>query len=338
MIPHSRPSFNRPDQRAVKEVLRSGIVSAGPRVARAECRLAARTVTSAAAAVCSGTKALELAIRAMGLGAGDEIVVPSFCDASVLHAVTAAGAACVPADIEPETYHLDPGSVARFRTRRTRAVILTHSFGLPDDPAPFRRMGLKVIEDGAAALGARLGGNPVGSLGDVSIFSFCETNLIACGEGGMAVSRQRKLIDLVKELRRDIQWTDLQAALFSSQLKRLGSTLDARERIAQYYDLRLAAVGVDGPVRSIGRAYWRYVVRASGSAENLIPRFHAKGIVADRPISSPLHRALGFGNGFDVAEDAWRHCISLPLYPSLSRAERRHVADVAAALLSSGRL
>src|SRR5208282_4000253 len=294
MIPHSKPSFDSSDQRALSRVLSSGQVSQGPEVERAEKALASLTRTSACAAVCSGTKAIEMALRALKIGAGDEVIVPSFCCVSVYHGIIGAGARCVPADIELTAYHLSQASVKANLTRKTKAVLLVHVFGVPQDPGPFKAMGLKIIEDCAPAIGAHFGKKPVGSLGDAAIFSFYSTKLLAAGEGGMIASRVPRVIQQVRDLRecdnkpadvarQNVKWTDLQAALFLSQLRRLKEFNSRRAAIARRYDQALRTLPVHLPVPAPGRVYWRYVIRCGKDVSSLLRGFERRGIAARRP-------------------------------------------------------
>src|SRR5215471_12156995 len=158
MIPHSRPTLGDDDGERVARVVRGGHLAQGPEVAAFERGLAERMGVADAAAVSSGTAALELALRALDVGPGHEVIIPTYvCDA-LYHAVIRCGAAPVLADADPETLGLSAVDVARRRTSRTRAVIVVHPFGRAVDFADFRRLGIALVEDCAQTLGARVGG------------------------------------------------------------------------------------------------------------------------------------------------------------------------------------
>jgi perosamine synthetase len=339
LIPHSRPTVSEDDAQAVARVVRSGQLAAGPEVAAFERELAARVGVADAAAVSSGTAALELALRALDVGPGAEVVVPTYvCDA-LHHAVTRCGAVPVLADADPATLTLSPVDAKRRLSRRTRAVIVPHAFGLAVDLAPFEALGVPVVEDCAQALGASVGARAAGSLGRVAVCSFYATKLITTGEGGMVlgppdlVARVRDLRDYDERAdlvpRMNAKLTDLQAALGRSQLPRLDRFIARRRAIADAYRRRLAGLACRPPADAGARhVYHRFVVEVEAPLPALIEALHARGVTARRPVFRPAHRALGL-EGYPEADGLWSRCLSLPCYPSLSDDE---VAVVAAAL------
>jgi dTDP-4-amino-4,6-dideoxygalactose transaminase len=342
-IPHSRPSLGPAEARAVAEAVASGQVAQGPRVAAFEAVLAAAVGTPGGVAVGSGTAALHLALLALGVGAGDEVLIPSFTCAALLHAVRAAGAAPRPVDVDPVTFDMDPDAARRARTARTRAVIAVHAFGRPADMGPLTALGVPVVEDAAQALGATAGGRPVGGAGAVGVFSFYATKLITTGEGGMLVASDPRILDRARDLREydeklddrprfNYKMTDLQAALGLVQAARLPEFLARRRALADRYRARLGR----GPLRQPadpphGRHAWhRYVVAGPRPAADYLSALHARGVVARPPIFRPLHRDLGL-DGFPGAEEAWAHAVSLPLYPALDDADAERVMAAAEA-------
>lgn len=340
MIPHSRPSLGAAERAAVLKVLASGKIAQGPLTARAETALARLVGLRRAAAVNSGTTALEFALRGLGVRPGREVLVPSFACAAVAQAVVAAGAKPVAVDVDPRSLLMDPGHARRRTTRRTEAVVLVHSFGLLDDPAPYRALGLKVVEDCCGALGAPRAGR----LGDAAVFSAYATKLVAAGEGGFVVGRAKGPVDYARAARscddlpldlarRNVKWTDLQAALFLAQLKRLPGFLRQRREIAREYLAALEGSGIGLPDDDPTRVWQRFIVRGRRAAGAAVARFELKGVAARRPVPRPLHWDLGPRRGFPGAEEAWRFCLSLPLYPGLTRAERSRVARAAIAIL-----
>ncbi len=319
-------------------VVRSGQLAQGPRVARFEAAMARRLGLEHAAAVSSGTAALHLALLALGVGAGDEVILPSLVCTAPLHAVLAVGARPRLADCDPATANVDPASARRAVTRRTKAVIVAHAFGLPADLAELCALGPPVIEDCAQALGAAYRGRPAGSLGEVCILSFYATKMLATGEGGMVLSSRRRLVERVRDLRSydeqvtfrprfNYKMTDVAAALGLEQLRRLDAFVARRRALAAAYDRALRGVAVRLPPRPAdrGHCFHRYVVRASRAAAPILAALEVRGIAARRPIFRPLHAYLGL-EGFPGAREAWRTMLSLPIYPTLPAASLDRVA------------
>ncbi len=339
MIPHSRPTLDESDRKAVLSVLESGQLVQGKQVARFERDLAAIIGTKQGVAVSSGTAALHLALLALDIGPGDEVIFPTFvCDA-LLQAVTYVGAAPVLADIDPRTFNLDVGDLKKRVTKRTKAVIVPHMFGLPADMEEILALGIPVIEDCAQAIGARYNGSRVGSLGRLSIFSFYATKMLATGEGGMVLSHDEDLLARVRDLRDydgredhrlrfNYKMTDIQAALGVSQLKKLQLFIWRRREIAQGLDRCLEGGNVLPPFVPTGRehVYYRYVILLDGDVEPFILEMRKRRIDCRRPVFKPLHRYLDL-RGYPVAEDIWKRSVSIPLYPSMMNGERKIIAD-----------
>ena len=340
LIPHSRPALGAAEVRAVARVIRSGQIAQGPMVERFEAALAGRLGLAHAAAVSSGTAALHLGLLALGVGPGDEVILPSLVCAAPLHAVLAAGARPLVVDCDPATANLDPAAARRAVGQRTKAIIVPHAFGLPADLAELCALGPPVIEDCAQALGAAYRGRPAGAVGDLCVLSFYATKMLATGEGGMLLSNRRRLVERARDLRSyderadfrprfNYKMTDVAAALGICQLARLDGFLAERRALAAVYDRALAGSPLRLPPRPPDRehGFHRYVVRveAPGGAAPVLTALGARGIDARRPIFRPLHVYLGLP-GFPGAARGWRRMISLPLYPGLSRARAARIA------------
>lgn len=342
MIPHSRPTVSDADAERVAAVVRGGHLAQGPEVAAFEREMCGLLGTEAAAAVASGSAALELALRAVGVGPGNEVIVPTYACDALHHAVTRCGAAPVLADADPATLSLSAADAARRVTSRTRALVLPHAFGLAVDPAPFLALGVPVVEDCAQTLGACVDGRPVGGLARASVCSFYATKLLTTGEGGL-VAGPGALVAAVRDARdyderHDLRprfnhkMTDFQAALGRSQLARFESFVARRRAVAARYRERLAGAPCRLPPDAGERhVYHRFVVEVDVAVDPLIARLAALGVAARRPVFRPLHKALGLG-GFPEAERLWASSLSLPCYPSLTAAE---VDTVAAALVEA---
>jgi dTDP-4-amino-4,6-dideoxygalactose transaminase len=333
MVPHSRPWITSADVRAVARVVRSGLLAQGAETQTFERAMGEFLGLRPGVAVSSGTAALHLALLGLGVGPGDEVVLPSYVCVAPLHAVEYVGATPRLADIDPATYNIDPDDVRRKITKRTRAVVVPHLFGRPADLDSLLALGIPLVEDCAQALGAAFDGRPVGTFGAVGILSFYATKLLAAGEGGMVLSRDPALLARVRDLRDyderarhriryNYKLTDMQAALGRSQLARFPRMLARRHAIAARYCRHLGDLPIRLPLTDARRthAYHRFVVRAPGSAAALIGRLEKRGVRARLPVFQPLHVALG-AEGFPGARDAFRHALSLPLYPALRRDE-----------------
>jgi dTDP-4-amino-4,6-dideoxygalactose transaminase len=313
----------------VARVVLGGQVAQGPEVAAFEAEVAVRLGVPAAAAVTSGTAALELALRALGVDAG-EVVVPTYvCDA-LHHAVVRAGAHPVLADVDPRTHALALDDVKKRVGPHTRAIVLVHAFGRAVDAAPFAALGIPVIEDCAQALGAVVSGRAAGAAGAAAIGSFYATKLITTGEGG-AVGGPPALVAQVRHAREydeqaalvprgNAKLTDVQAALGRSQLARLDAFIARRRAIAARYRAALAGLPCVVPEDAgTAHVYHRFVVEIARPVDAVIGALDACGIAARRPVFRPLHHAMG--GRYPEADRLWDRSLSLPCYPTLSDGE-----------------
>jgi perosamine synthetase len=331
LIPHSRPTLDAADAERVARVIRDGHIAQGAEVAAFERELAGRLGVAAAVAVSSGSAALELALRVLGVGPAAEVLVPSYACDALHHCVSRCGATAVLVDADPATLSLSADDAERRLTARTRAVIVHHAFGLAVDMEAFARLRVAVIEDCAQALGAVVDGRPVGGRGRVAVGSFYATKMLTTGEGGVLagpadlVAHARDLRDY--DERHDLvprfnyKMTDMQAALGRSQLARLDAFIARRRAVAARYRARLADVPCRLPPDAGPRhVFHRFVVETPAPVEAVIARMAAAGVAARRPVFRPLHHALGL-TGYPDAERLWAACLSLPCYPSLADGE-----------------
>ena len=347
LIPHSKPSLGPEELRAVTEVLRSGQITAGPMVAQFERGMAAYIGLHGGVAVSSGTVALELALRALGVGHGDNVILPSYVCSAPWLAVQRVGAQARLVDINPTTYNLDPQKVRKARTSRTRAVIVPHMFGLPADLTSLQALDIPLIEDCAQTLGAMEQGRAVGSVGTLTVCSFYATKLLCTGEGGMVLSNDEALLERVRALREydkapslntaagNCKLTDLQAALGVAQLNQLGEFLDKRSALAALYRETLPAELFTVPVVPAGRThvYYRFVVRLMKGLQSpdeftdYLSRLAHRGLQCRKPVFRPLHRYLDLPE-FPVSDEVDSAAISLPLHPSLTEEAVRQAVDI----------
>lgn len=340
LIPHSRPTLSEEEVEAVAEVIRSGRVAQGEVVEEFEGKVAELVGARGGVATSSGTTALHLALLTLGVGRGDEVLIPSYVCSAVLHAVNSVGATPVLVDVDPYTFNLDPTDLKARLTSRTKAIILPHLFGLPADLDEILALGIPVVEDCAQAIGATYRGRPVGSFGQISVFSFYATKMLTTGEGGMLTSNSVQLLNLARDLRdydeRDdyrvrfnYKMTDFQAAMGLVQLRKLQNFIVRRRQIAQAYNanFRNLSLGLPGDGEDRTHIFYRYVVRVSGGVKRWIARLQEEGVVGRRPVYKPLHHYLGVG-GFKGTEEAFTTALSIPIYPSLSSEELERVIKV----------
>jgi len=335
-VPHSRPSVGIAEEEAARRVLRSGRLAPGAEAARGEARLARLSGGAGAVLLSSGTSALTLAIQALAIEPGDSVAIPSYACAALLHAVRNAGAAPLVCDIDPDTLALDANDIPR--RGKARAAIVVHPFGRPVRLDAFRSLDLLVVEDCAQAIGAVDRGGPVGSRGDVAVFSFAPTKPLTCGgPGGGLASRDGDVVEAARDLaghdekdddrrRLNALMGDLQAAVAVVQMDRLPEFIARRDLLARLYDERLRPLGLERPAPASGTRpiVYRYLVRVP-EAGRLVDALAAAGIAARRPVYEPLHRLARADGSFPEAEQAQRTLVSLPLYPALTDQEAERV-------------
>ena len=271
----------------------SMLSSTGPCVAEFEKRIAEQVGVRYAVATATGSAALELIVRAMDIGPGDEVIVPAFTFASPALAVALAGAIPVFADIDPETWTIDPARVAKLKTARTRAVIAVDVLGHPCDYDALGQIGLPIIEDAAEAHGATFKGRSVGSFGVGAIFSFQANKAISSGEGGCVVTDDLKLARRVRkintfgmdpdrrywhtELGGNYRMTNLVAAVALGQIERWSELLKGRARVAALYDKAIGNLPVQRrPVAPwAGEAVWLYTIASERRRDILTACAHS---------------------------------------------------------------
>jgi perosamine synthetase len=340
MIRHSRPSVSLEDRAAVDAVLQSGNLVQGEHVARFEDEFAAMLGVEHAVAVNSGTAALHLALLSLGVGPGDEVLIPAYVCSAVLHAVQLAGATAVLVDVDPGGVNISALDAQRRMTARTKAIVVAHMFGIPAPMEGFTELGIPIVEDCAHAVGATYRGRLAGTWSTVAIFSFRATKVLTTGEGGMlttsdhdvaAFARDRRDYDKHEQhaLRFNYAMTDFQAALGLSQLRQLPWFLARRRDLAAFYSSALSNVPFRfPPVPPHGEPiFYRYVILIE-ALETMIEALARRGIEAKRPVFRPLHHYLG-GQEAPSTDAAHRSLLSIPLYPTLTDDQARRVVAAA---------
>ncbi len=362
----SLPDITDSDVQAVVEVIRSGRLALGPQTCEFERLIADYMGVKHAVAVNSGTSALHLLVRSLGLGPGDEVLVPSFTFAASVNAILFEGATPVFVDIEPDTYNLDPAELARKVTSRTKAIMAVDVFGHPAEWDAILEMAaahnLRIIDDSCEALGAEYKGRKLGQFGDAATFAFYPNKQITVGEGGMIVTDDDEIAKLCRSMRNqgrdemgswlehvrlgyNYRLDEMSAALGVSQFQRLESFLEKRARVADMYTERLQGLEwVRPPVVKphVRMSWFVYVITlAEGLQRDPIMAAMTEGGVPTRGYFAPIHTQPYIRERFGdllgtlpVTESVARRTIALPFHNHLTAQE---IETVVAALERSTR-
>jgi perosamine synthetase len=361
LIPAAKPIIGDDERAAVDRVMRSGMVAQGPEVAAFEEEFGSQLAGGrTCVAVNSGTAGLHLGLLAAGIGPGDEVIVPSFTFAATGNSVALTGATPVFADIELETYSLDPASVEAAVTPRTKAIMPVHLYGHPARVRELRalaeRHGLMLFEDAAQAHGASLGGSPVGTFGTFAMFSLYPTKNMTSGEGGMVVVENEELARAVRLLRNqgmerqyanevigfNARMTDIHAAIGRVQLTKLAAWTAQRQANAARFDRELA--GVVTPVVDEGatHVYHQYTIRVENDRDGFSRALrdeHGIGNGVYYPIPNHRLESLApFAPGLDLpnTEAASGTVLSLPVHPSLTERDLDRIIDAVNTVAGAG--
>jgi perosamine synthetase len=345
-VPSVEVRFGPEEQEAVARVLASGRVTQGAEVEAFEAEFGALVEGRPCVAVNSGTSALHLALLAAGIGTGDEVVVPSFTFAATANAVAITGATPVFADIDPQTFCLDPDVVKAALTPRTAAVMPVHLYGQPAHASELAtladRNGLLLLEDACQAHGARSADRPAGAIGRYAAFSFYATKNMSTGEGGMVVcedeesARQVRLLrnqGMEQRYRNEVvglnnRMTDLAAAIGRVQLGRLPAWNRARRAVARRYDEGLVGVVTPKVEDGLTHVYHQYTIRCPRRDE-LQAWLLEQGIGAEAYYPVPVHRLPAFADHQELpeTEKAASEVLSLPIRPTLTDDDVSHVVS-----------
>lgn len=339
---------------AIQAVLRAGTYLDGPQGAAFERELAAYVGVGHAVGVASGADALYLALRAVGVTEGDEVLTVPFAGPAASQAIARTGARPVFVDIDPVTYNMDPSEVEGKLTARTRAILPTHLFGQPADMVPLaeiaHRHGLALVEDATQAFGAVLDGRKVGTFGQVAAFSFDPAAILgAYGDGGACVTDDPELAQRLVALRDHgavgpaqydalgirSRLDELQAAVLRVKLPHVDSWITARRALARGYAACLQDVrGVMLPEVLSGAepVYQRYTIRLK-DRDGVREGLSVRGVASEVHVPVPqhlqqVHEGLGYRTGdFPIAERAARETLSLPIFPELGAERQQAVAE-----------
>ncbi|WP_291380463.1 DegT/DnrJ/EryC1/StrS family aminotransferase [Demequina sp.] len=357
-IPAASPIIGGEERAAVDRVMRSGMIAQGPEVAAFEREFADELVGGrTCVAVNSGTSGLHLGLLAAGIGAGDEVLVPSFTFAATGNSVALTGATPVFVDIDPDTFCMDPDAAAAAITDRTAAIMPVHLYGHPADMTRLAEVAsqhnVQLVEDAAQAHGAQWQGAPVGSFGTFAMFSLYPTKNMTSGEGGMVSCATDEVARLVKLLRNqgmerryenelvgfNARMTDIHAAIGRVQLTKLPAWTARRQEIAARFDANLRGVVVPPVAEGAVHVYHQYTIRVpqdrDGFAKALLEE-HGVGTGVYYPIPNHELPSLRTEADLPVTAKAAQEVLSLPVHPALSDEDVERVIEAVNAVAGAG--
>jgi perosamine synthetase len=366
-IPLARPVLGEREEQAVLEVLRSGQLSLGPRGPEFEQAFAARVGARFGSVVSSGTAGLHLALRAVGVSDGDEVITTPFSFVASANVAVYERATPVFVDIDPVTLNFDLDAVAAAITPRTAALLPVHVFGYPVEMQRLEELGLPIVEDACEALGGSYpDGSPIGGRGHPAVFAFYANKQMTTGEGGIVVTAStahKEQFDSERNQGRapDMGWldhdrlgfnyrlSDIACALGLAQLERLDALLAGRERVAALYREALSPIeGVTLPCENVGQArrgWFVYVIQLPHGLDRdaVVTELGTRGVAA-KPYFPAIHlmtyyrEQFGYRPGqFPVCEDVSARSIAIPFFPQMTEAQVTRVADELATVMRAGR-
>lgn len=357
MIPAARPLVGDEEREAVDRVMRSGMLAQGPEVAAFEEEFSHVVDGRHSIAVNSGTSAIHLSMLALGIGPGDEVIVPSFTFAATANAVHLTGATAVFADIETDYFSLDPAAVEAAITPRTKAVMPVHLYGHPADLVTLSEIAARhniwLIEDAAQAHAASVNGKPVGAWGDAASFSFYPTKNMTSGEGGMVttdsadVDRTMRLLrsqGMEKRYANEIfgfnnRMTDIHAAIGRVQLTKLADWTVKRQANAAFLSENITGVITPPTASWATHVFHQYTIRVvDQNRDRFAEELSARGIGSGVYYPTPVHRLPSFGLDLDLpaTELVVDQVLSLPVHPSLSDAELEQIVTAVNEVAKAG--
>ena len=357
-IPPAKPIIGEEERAAVDRVLRSGMIAQGPEVAAFETEFSDHfKLGRACVAVNSGTSGLHLGLLSCGIGAGDEVIVPSFTFAATANSVALTGATPVFADIAADDFTLDPASVEASITEHTKAIMPVHLYGHPAKMDKLRAIadshGLLLFEDAAQAHGASLNGTPVGAFGEFAMFSLYPTKNMTSGEGGMVscsdatIERNVRLYrnqGMLQQYHNEVvglnnRMTDIHAAIGRVQLTKVDAWTRTRQENAAFLSANLEGVTPPPTLDGAVHVFHQYTVRVPEDRDGL-----AKALKEEYQVGSgmfypvPNHRLKPFQSSVELPETerAAQECLSLPVHPSLTQEDLERIVAAVNALAKAG--
>ncbi|NDJ62342.1 MAG: DegT/DnrJ/EryC1/StrS family aminotransferase [Chloroflexi bacterium] len=356
MISISKPQFGDEELTLVREVLESGIVAQGPKVAQFEEEFAKLTQTEFAVAVSSGTTALHLALLAHDIGPGDEVITSPFTFIASANSVLFTGARPRFVDILPDTFNIDPAQIEAAITPNTKAIMPVHLYGLMADMdaimAIAERHNLVVIEDAAQAHGALYNGKPAGSIGSAGCFSLYATKNMTSAEGGMVTTNDPQIAERVKVLRQhgmrrryyhdelgyNFRTTDLHAAVGIAQLRKVSDFNAARRRNAAFLNQHITRAITPTEPDGYHHVWHQYTIRLTDTDRDAaVEQLKAAGVGSGVFYPVPVYRQQvyldrGYTDHLPVTEEVTAQVVSLPVHPALTPADLETIVDAVQSL------
>lgn len=362
-IPLFKIFWDKKDIRSMSNVIQRGMFWAvGPQIEEFEGGISKYIGAKYSTVFNSGTSALHAALVAHGVRSGDEVIVPSFTFIATANAPLFIGARPVFADIEDESYGLDPEDVKEKITKKTKAILPVHYGGCSCLIRELKEIAedndLVLIEDAAEAFGARIDGQKIGTFGDAAVFSFCSNKVITTGEGGAVVTRSKKAHGKLKLIRshgrlenadyftspehmnyvdlgHNFRMSNITAALGVTQLKKADKIIKMRRKNAEYLTKKLSAVDEVAPPsapKGYFHVYQMYTIRLKQGSRNGLSKYLAKRGIMTKVFFNPVHmtsfyrKKLGYRVKLPVTEEISKQVLTLPMYPSLTREEMDYIA------------
>jgi perosamine synthetase len=343
-IPHSKPCITESDVKCVQAVLASGIVADCDKTREFESAVAQYLGLAGGVATSSGATALFLALKALEIGPGDEVILPTYVCGSVLDVIGWTGAVPVLCDVSDD-WCMNQETVQSRVSGQTKAIIVVHMFGIAVDIKPILSLGIPVIEDCAQAFGGELRSQKLGGLGDFCMCSFHATKLLCTGEGGMVLAKDSLGLERLRSFNSDentkyqnryhFPMTNIQAALGLSQLGNYEASLRRRRQLADGFFAHLKDLPVRLPESVRNRSiFFRFPIRTNLEFDRIRIAFNAYGVQVRRGVDALLHRQLLLNpSHFPGAERCYAETLSIPLYPALTDAEAKYSVDVCKRIL-----
>ncbi len=357
-IPIAKPYIDDRDRKIVASVLKSDVISGGPYLEKFENNFAIYVGIQGSCAVSSGTAGLHLAVKALGIGKGDEVITSPFSFIASSNCLLYEGAKPVFVDIEETTFNMDPIKIESAITKRTRAILVVHIFGQTAQMDQIMKIAkkhnLKIIEDACESLGATYKGKMAGTFGDIGVFAFYPNKQMTTGEGGMLVTSSEKYLKLFKSLRNqgrrggdkwleseilgyNYRLDEMRAALGVSQLKKLPFMIAERIRVAKTYNQELAGVDwITTPEIGQNRTHtwFVYIIRVASAKRDLLIKILTEKGIQTRNYLPSIHlqpfmkKTFGYKNGdFPVSEKVSSETLALPIFVGLSSKDIKYVCD-----------
>ena len=352
-IPIAKPIIGRDVRRAVNKVLRSGNLTQGPEVLAFEREFSLLVNERECVAVNSGTSALHLALLSLGIGVGDEVIVPSFTFAATANSVALTGAKPVFVDIDINTYNIDPNLIEKAITPLTKAIQVVHLYGLPADMIRIveiaKRHNLLIIEDAAQAHSASINDQPVGTFGDAAAFSFYPTKNMTSGEGGMIVFKDKEPARLARLYRNqgmekryrneivgfNLRMTDIHAAIGRAQLKHLLKWSKKRQDNAMTLSSQLQNVITPIIPNGFSHVFHQYTIRVPKNRDSFAERLSKAGVGNSIYYPTQVHKLPSFNTSLTLPQTqlATERVLSLPVHPSLTSRDLKRVINTVNSLV-----